>query len=219
MRVLGLDAALGHCSAAVVDDGMLRGSCTVAIRQGQPAALPAVVQAAFDAASMVPSELDLIAVTIGPGSFTGIRSGLAFAHGLAVGLGIPVVGVTVGQALAVAARPGPQRALWSVVDNRRGQIFLERDGQVATVSLQALPQPAGPVAISGDAAIEVAARLAAQGHDVLLTDRRVPTPFDVAMAGKALLRDGGEPGLVRPLYIDAPAVRVQAGGLRTAPVP
>ncbi|MDR3474406.1 MAG: tRNA (adenosine(37)-N6)-threonylcarbamoyltransferase complex dimerization subunit type 1 TsaB [Devosia sp.] len=219
MRVLGLDATLGRCSAAVVEDGRLLGTCTIAIRQGQPAALPAVVQAALDAASLQPADLGLVAVTIGPGSFTGIRSALAFAHGLAVGLGIPIVGVTVGQALAVAVQWAPHRDLWSVIDNQRGQVFLERDGLVATVSLQALPQPARPVTITGDAAIEVAARLAAQGHDVLLTDRRIPTPFDVARAGEARLRDGGEPGPVRPLYIDAPAVRLPSGGLRTAPVP
>lgn len=219
MRTLGLDAALTHASAAVVVEGVSRGACSRLVQQGQPSALPAVVAAALQGASVPCAAIDLIAVTIGPGSFTGIRSALAFAQGLGVALGIPVIGVTVGEALNAAGQAGSGRAPWCAIDNRRGLIFLERPGAVSTVSLRDLPQPDGPVSISGDAAGEVASRLAAQGHDVLLTDRRVPTAFDVARAGEARLREGRISGRLAPLYVDQPAVRPAGPSLRSAPGP
>jgi tRNA threonylcarbamoyladenosine biosynthesis protein TsaB len=237
MRVLGLDAALSQCAAALVDDGRLRGECIVALRQGHPAALPGIVQAALDAALMRLSELDLIAVTIGPGSFTGIRSALAFARGLAASRDIPVVGVTVGQALAVSLQRITRREIWSVIESGRAsdaaggpaggragaaasgsdRVFLERQGETSAVSLDALPRPTGPVAIVGNAATKVAARLAARGYDVLLTDLRTAGPREVAIAGEVQWRDGGERLPARPLYVDQPAARLPAGGLRPAP--
>ena len=62
-----------------------------------------------------PASLDLIAVTVGPGSFTGIRAGLALAHGIGLAAAVPVIGVTTGEALAHAVSPVlAGRALWSV---------------------------------------------------------------------------------------------------------
>jgi tRNA threonylcarbamoyladenosine biosynthesis protein TsaB len=219
MRVLGIDAALTRCSAALTQDGRLRGMHVDALRQGQPASLPRVVQAALDGASARVRDVDMIAVTVGPGSFTGIRSAMAFAHGLAIALSIPLVGVTVGEVLSVPLRRVTGRAIWCAIDSRRGRIFLEHDGTVEAVLSESLPRPSGPIAVAGDAAITVASRLAAQGHDVMLTDARVPQPLDVALAGQALLQAGGRLRPVRPLYVDEPAASLPRGGLRPAPVP
>lgn len=219
MRILGLDAALMRCAVALSEDGALRGERIVDLRQGQPSVLPGLVQAVLDMAKLRPRDLDLIAVTVGPGSFTGIRSALAFSHGLAAGLGIPVVGVTVGEALAVSLRHLRGRALWCVTDSRRGHVFLERDGTIVPVSPDCLPQPSGPLAVAGDAAPVVASRLAAQGHDVLLTDLRLPLPLAVAIAGQARLQAGGALPPARPLYVEGPAARSPSGGLRPAPLP
>lgn len=219
MRILGLDAALTRCAVALADDGSLRGERIVDLRQGQPSLLPGLVQAVLDMAAMRPGDLDLIAVTVGPGSFTGIRSALAFSHGLAAGLGIPVIGVTVGEALAVSLRHLRGREFWCVTDSRRGHVFLERDGTIVPVSLDGLPQPTGPIAVAGDAAPVVASRLAAQGHDVLLTDLRLPLPLDVATVGQARLQAGGRVPPARPLYVEGPAARSPEGGLRPAPRP
>jgi tRNA threonylcarbamoyl adenosine modification protein YeaZ len=237
MRVLGLDAALSQCAAALVVDGHLRGECVVPLRQGHPAALPEIVQSALDAAGLEPSELDLIAVTVGPGSFTGIRSALAFAQGLAIARRVPVIGVTVGEAFAVSLRHIIRRELWAVIDSGRtsgvakglggtagGQpaggsvrVFLERHGETSAVSLDALPRPTGPIAIAGNVAAMAAARLAAQGYDVLLTDLRIAGPREVALAGHLRWSGGGGISSARPLYVDMPAARLPAGGLRPAP--
>jgi tRNA threonylcarbamoyladenosine biosynthesis protein TsaB len=253
MRVLALDAALSRCAAALVEDGELRADEILPVRQGHTASLPRIVQTVFERAQVRSGDIDLIAVTIGPGSFTGIRTGLAFARGLAMERGIPVIGVTIGEALSVSLRHIKQREIWSVVESGRSgapldgaapsgivanlgvdgpsmhgsrvrspgmratdRVFLERLGEAITVSLDALPRPVGPVAIAGNAAPMVAARLAAQGFDVLLTDVRIPAPRDVAIAGQAQW-SGGSVRPPRVLYVDVPAAKLPAGGLRPAP--
>ena len=78
-------------------------------------------------------------------------------------------------------------------------MFLERDGVVATLALDALPAPAGPVAIAGDAAIAVATRLAARGHDVRCSTPAFPRQRGIA---RAALLGATRPPL--PLYVDPP---------------
>ena len=216
MRVLAIDGALARCSAALVEDDEL-----VAVRQaeggsGHAAVIPVLVDAVLAAGGRA---IDLVAVIVGPGSFTGIRAALAVAHGVALGAGRPIVGVTVGEALAAALPHLAGRTLWAAIDSRRGHVLLERDGAVASVPLASLPPAGGPVAVAGDAAIAVAARLAARGDDVMLTDARLPLPRHVAVLGRR--RSSGElpPRPAEPLYVDPPATTVPAVPPRPAPVP
>ena len=218
MLILALDSALAQCSAAVVSDGTLLGARQRSAQQGHAALLPILADEVLREAGIDAPGLDLIAVTVGPGSFTGIRAGLALAHGIGLGTGIPVVGVTVGEALADSLPHLGIRDLWTAIDSRRGRVFLERDGAVVACDLDALPVPGHPVAIAGDAAIVIAARLAAQGADVMLTDARLPTPRHVAVAGARRFAGDLPPLPAQPLYVDPPEARQPAGGLRPPPV-
>jgi tRNA threonylcarbamoyl adenosine modification protein YeaZ len=217
MRVLALDAALARCTAAVVVDQQ-----TVALRQedaarGHAALLPVMADAVLTAAELRATALDLVAVTVGPGSFTGIRAALALAHGIALAAGVPVVGITVGEALADSLPYLGERRLWSAIDSRRGRVFLERDGTVLSFALDSLPPPLGRIAVAGDAAIVVASRLAAREADVMLTDARLPQARHVAVVGERRLA-GMLPSLpARPLYVDPPEAKLPAGGLRPPP--
>ncbi len=163
-----------------------------------------MAQAALFEAGITPAQLAMVAVTIGPGSFTGIRAALSLAHGIALAASVPVVGVTVGEALAA---PDRGRLQWVAVDTRRGRVFLERGGGVATVALDALPDPSGPVSLAGDAAVAVASRLAARGADVLLLPARMPTPASVAAAARRRVSAGPDSRPVQPLYVDPPEAR------------
>jgi tRNA threonylcarbamoyladenosine biosynthesis protein TsaB len=217
MRVLALDAALARCTAAVVVDQQ-----TLALRQedtarGHAALLPMMASAVLDEAGLRATALDLVAVTVGPGSFTGIRAALALAHGIALAAGIPVVGVTVGEALADSLPYLGERRLLSAINSRRGTVFLEGDGAIVSVALDLLLPTAGKIAVAGDAAIAVACRLAARDADVMLTDARLPRARHVAVVGERRLRGVLPPLSAQPLYVDPPEAKLPAGGLRPPP--
>ncbi len=163
-----------------------------------------MARAVLAQADIVPRQLIMVAVTIGPGSFTGIRAALSLAHGIALAAKVPIVGVTVGEALTV---PDNGRQQWVAVDTRRGRVFLDRGFGVAAVELDALPDPGGPVSLAGDAAIAVASRLAARGVDVLLLPGRMPSPAGVAAAARRRSSAGPDTRSVQPLYVDLPEAR------------
>lgn len=217
MRVLALDAALARCTAALIVDQQPLALRQEDARRGHAMLLPVMANAVLEAARLHATALDLVAVTVGPGSFTGIRAALALAHGIAVAAGIPVVGVTVGEALADSLPHLGERRLWSAIDSRRGRVFLERDGAVVAYSLDLLPAPEGKLAIAGDAAVAVAARLAARDADVMLTDARLPQARHVAVVGERRLAGLLPPLAAQPLYVDPPEARLPAGGLRPPP--
>jgi len=213
-RVLALDAALARCSAAIVAGPAVIAQRTEDTARGHAALLPVMARAVLDEA---PCTLDFVAVTIGPGSFTGIRAGLALAHGIALGLGIPVIGVTVGEALAQSLPHLSGRTLWAVTDSRRDRVFLEIGDSVAPHDLLSLPAPSGPIAIAGDAAIAVTARLAARDFDVMLTDAFLPNPLYIALAAAERFAGRISARTAQPLYVDPPEAKLPAGGLRPPP--
>ncbi len=217
MLVLALDSALARCSAAVVVDGELRATRQNDAGRGYADLLPGMAAAVLAEAAVAATALDLVAVTVGPGSFTGIRAGLSLAHGIALAAGVPVIGVTVGEALAGGLPHIGRRHLWAAIDTRRGRVFLERGGVLAACALEDLPAAGAPVAVAGDAAVAVAARLAARGDDVMLTDARWPLPRHVAAAAAARHRGTLPPLAPQPLYIDPPEARPPARGLRPPP--
>lgn len=204
MLILALDSAVARCSATVVADGEVLIGYQQDLDRGHASVLPVMARNCLRNAGIRAADLDLIAVTVGPGSFTGIRGGLALAHGIGVASGRPVVGVTVGEALADALPQLGGRTLWCAMPSRRGRIFLEIGDEVFSLAVTDLPRPAGPVALAGSAAPEVASRLAATGVNVMLTDARCPTGRHIAEVALRRLR-GVIPNLpAEPLYVDPP---------------
>jgi tRNA threonylcarbamoyladenosine biosynthesis protein TsaB len=210
MRILTLDGSLARASVALWADGVVVAHRAQAGERIQPTTLPPMADAML-AEGAAP---DAIAVVVGPGGFTGLRTAIALAEGIALGLGVTVIGVTTGEALA-AALPEALRAreVWSAVDTKRGRVALERvSGLVATapvvVAERDLPRPGGPVAVVGDAAPIVAARLLARGSDAVLTDSRLPDAGAAALVAALRLAGAIPPRDGAPLYAEPPAVRV-----------
>jgi tRNA threonylcarbamoyladenosine biosynthesis protein TsaB len=114
MLVLAFDTATDVATSALVEDGEVLGE-----RASKAATLLEDLDALLRQASARTVDVDALAVGIGPGSFTGVRVGLATARGLALALGIPAAGVSTLDALAAGA-PGAV----PVVDARRGEVFV-----------------------------------------------------------------------------------------------
>ncbi len=220
MRILALDGALARCSVALWEQRwegdyamggrVLAGGAADGAR-GHASVLPALVRNALMA---TPGAPDAVAVTVGPGGFTGLRAALALARGLALGWDVPCVGVSVGEALAAALSPEHYagRAIWSAVDTKRGRIALERpDEAPAVFDADALPFPPGPVVLVGDAAAGAAVLLLARGADALLASPRLPEAVHVARVAAGRLRGDLPPRAAEPMYLEAPATRGPAG--------
>jgi tRNA threonylcarbamoyladenosine biosynthesis protein TsaB len=187
---------------ALVADGKILRQWRAPQTEGLAASLPEAV-AQLMANEPAP---DAIAAITGPGSFTGIRAGLALAAGLANGFHCKLIGVTQSEAFAQSLPNLDGRALWTAIDSKRGRVFLDRGEGFAATDLATLKRPAQPIAVAGDAALEVVATLAARDANVMLTSQHQPDPLAVAAAAQ-LRHQGALPPLpAEPLYVDAPAV-------------
>jgi tRNA threonylcarbamoyladenosine biosynthesis protein TsaB len=183
--VLGLDTCLASCSVAVLDGERVLAAAREVMARGHQERLAPMAQATLADAGLKAGALDRIGVTVGPGSFTGLRVGVAFAKGLAFALRRPAVGVGTLEALAAEARG----LVFAAVDARRGQVYLQGfEAGRALMAPDALP-------------VETAAARVAE-----LSAGR---PFTVVGSGAPLLADLGAAGL-RPLYLRAPDARPAA---------
>ncbi len=205
MRLLALDASLSNCSAAILVDGFAVIEQAVPGEQGKQLAL--LAEAVLAKAGIRPAALDAVAVSIGPGSFTGLRVSSALAWGLACAVRREPVGVSLREVFTHALPAPAGRTLWIAIDSRRVKhVFLAADGPFRAVGRAALPQPSGPIAVVGDAAPEVVARLAARGADAVLAAALPPHARDVGAVALRRLAGALPPLAAAPLYVDPPAV-------------
>jgi tRNA threonylcarbamoyladenosine biosynthesis protein TsaB len=134
MRILAIDTATSASSVALGDKDQLVAMSVRVDRRGHGGFLVPAIDFCFETAGWKPADIDVVAVDVGPGLFTGIRAGISTAQAIAAAIGAPLVTVSSLTALAVRAATG-RRRIWPVVDIRRGQYatrpFLPVPGGVA----------------------------------------------------------------------------------------
>jgi tRNA threonylcarbamoyladenosine biosynthesis protein TsaB len=191
---LAFDTATTVATSALVDDGEVLGE-----RASRAQTLLEDVDALLRQGGAHPRDLDALAVGIGPGSFTGVRIGLAAARGLALSLGVPGAGISTLAALAAGA-PG---AL-PVIDARRKEVFTLVDGRPSVLA----PADVRAELCVGDGAVRYRDVLEANGAVVPADDDERHRPR--ARFHAQLAHDFGDVDTIEPLYLRAPDAKEQA---------
>ncbi len=225
MNILALDTTLGACSAAVAvsGDGEPVLFCVREPREREHAeVILLMVEKVMSDGGLAFDALDAIAVTIGPGSFTGVRVGVAAARGLALATGLPLIGVT---SLEVMARQALDRldetpdTLVIALDARRGEVYQAVfDGAGETLidpaaltpeqAVAQLPETGKIILAGGGAALVLAA--AAENGRALQAVFPDLQPDASALAQIALTRAPVN-GPLSPLYLRPPDAKPQTG--------
>jgi tRNA threonylcarbamoyladenosine biosynthesis protein TsaB len=205
LLVLALDTATETVTCGLWRDGTVLAGRTTPPSNRAAQTVLALLAETLDEAGVPVDAIGAIAVGVGPGSFTGLRVGIATARGLALGLGVPVAGVSTLAALLSAA-PGCA----ALIDARRSELFVAADGLEAAV--------ATPLALSGllaagstligDGALRYRAELTASGFSVPRDDDPRHRPQAGAIA--ALAAAGGLSTPAQPLYLRRPDAEAAA---------
>ena len=211
MIVLALDTALNATSVAVLDGDRTLAARSEPIERGHQERLAGLVRDTMAEAGVGFGALDRIGVTVGPGSFTGLRVGLAFAKGLSLALDVPCVGV--GTLEALAASVGDPGTVVAAVDARRGQVYVQvfkggvalRGPEALSVSnaharLTELSDPLLTLIGSG-------ATLSAQGEAIKIDPRLFADPIALGRLTMAAPEPVPRP---TPLYLRAPDAKTIA---------
>ena len=218
MLILALDTSLDACSVALYDSATeaMLASASEVIGKGHAERLMAMLTDVMARSGVGFDAVDRIGVTIGPGSFTGIRVGLATARGLALASGKPVVGISTLDAIACAA-PGEDPVM-VVLDARRGEVYAGLyDGNRSPISASTLM----PLALCATAVTAAVAKMFGSGANLVAAAQ----PTDVfSISGHDGVPDIGHVARLtavaaalsqppKPLYLRAPDAKPQTRGV------
>lgn len=153
MIVLAVDTALDACSVAIAHDGDVLASISEAMTRGQAERLAPMAQEVAAQAGVTFGQLDRVATTKGPGSFTGVRVGLSFARALALALGKPCIGVSTLEALALEEGEDGLRA--AVVETPGASYFALYENGAAVIAPRGIERGEHVALLAGrDAAVK-----------------------------------------------------------------
>lgn len=220
MLVLAIDTALEFCAAAVLDTatGQFLARESQAMKRGHAEALMPLIARVMASAALPFTELDRVAVTTGPGSFTGLRVGISAARGLALAAGKPVVGVST---LAAYAAPlvdeGNEEPIVVAIDARHDHVYTQTFSGHGVTLIKPAVMPVddalraarfGAPRIVGNAAHILAARWPDHTEPPLLVEPQ-PGP-DIGWVAWVGAAAQPETAPARPFYLRAPDAKPQA---------
>jgi tRNA threonylcarbamoyladenosine biosynthesis protein TsaB len=218
MNILALDTSLGAVSACVLDtkQDVVLARETIEMDRGHAEALLPLIDRVMAQVDGGFSTLGRVAVTVGPGSFTGIRIGISAARAFGLACEVPVVGVSTLAALAAPLmKQEPLCVVVSAIDARHGQIYVQAftpegrtlvTARIAPVRETVRLFGSGPLRIAGSAAQAVAIEAWTMGLKAEIADV-FPAPDIAYVARLGLLADPS--ALAHPLYLKAPDAKPQ----------
>lgn len=234
MRILGFDTATSACSAAVWEDGRIAARRFEPMSRGQSERLMPMVREVLSEARVDFPDLDLLAVTTGPGAFTGLRIGLAAARGMALAGNLACFGVTTLDAVAagVSEQEREKASVLVVLDSKRAEVY----AQAFRSDLRPLSEPqvlmpadlatltangegyGDPVVVAGDGASQAVEALKDKGIEaVLSTAPGVPDAATVATIAAERWSPDQPAEPLRPLYLRPPDAKASKNGGRIRP--
>ena len=222
--ILALDAAGGACSVALWASGRVLSCRFVTMSRGQSERLVPMIGAVMADWPGGFAALDALAVTTGPGGFTGVRIGLATARGLALARRLPLIGLSSFEVAAAATTEAERagRTVVALIDSKRSDVFAQGFGADLTaladpreVALTGLAEalPGGPLILTGDAAEKGLAILRKAGRETLKLAGAAGPADAAVLAARAAWHYGrgdqggvGQGGTVKPIYLRPPDV-------------
>lgn len=177
-KILALDTALNNCGAAIYDRGKVFSESS-AMMQGHAEHLLPMAERVLKKSGVVYADLEAVAVTAGPGAFTGLRIGLSAARAIGLALGVPVYGITTMQVLALQAVRKNVKQVAIVLDTKRSDFYFQ------TFGAEGNPLSA-PAVVSGEAIKSDGFALVGDGVERLTGEKPEITAIDAALMGELL---------------------------------
>jgi tRNA threonylcarbamoyladenosine biosynthesis protein TsaB len=223
MLILAIDTALDACSAGVLDtdSGQMIATASQAMKRGHAEALMPLIGRVMKDSGIAFATLDRIAVTVGPGSFTGLRVGLSAARGVALAANKPVVGLsTLAAYAAPVVSENAGHPVISVIDARHDHVYFQAVSGDGGSLIRPRLAPIGEVMdaarygaphLVGNAAGIVSQRWLGQAPPFRVDEQPAPDIAWVAWLGAAVTPDTAP---ARPLYLRAPDAKIPKHALQ-----
>ena len=225
-NLLAMDSANAGCSAAVLKDGEVMACESTPMSRGQSEALMPMAARVMQAAALDFADLGAIAVTVGPGAFTGLRIGLSAARAMATALAVPCVGVSTFDAVRHSANAETQdaRPMLVVLDSKRDDVYVTLFGADGNTLLQGQALPAADIVdhvcnhlgtndvldVVGDGFDAVVRALHARNVNVeRVPGTHDPDAYHVALIAHRILQSGKIITPAEPVYLRPPDAKPQ----------
>ena len=226
MKILGLETSSDLEGVAILADERILVNCQLRVQTGHSQKLLSLIDLSLSQAGLGLREVDLLAVSLGPGSFTGLRIGLATAKGICLAQGVPLVGIPTLDGLAFGF-PSTSHFICPLLDARRGEVYaalysreegdLERKSPWLVVGIKELASHIGRKTIF----LGEGARIYRKELRDILGEKALfapdgwfePSAANIAWLAKERLKEEGGKGLdeVEPLYLMRPKVKPRKG--------